>query len=101
MTMENDNTNDTRIRARDSASRMLNRITAGVAFSAVAGVGLLGAVSAHVILGVATSTQVASSSASTSSGSTTTSGTTSSGVQPSPTPVSSSPSSGVAVSGGS
>jgi hypothetical protein len=35
-TMENDNANDSRIRARDAATRMLNRITAGVAFGAIA-----------------------------------------------------------------
>jgi hypothetical protein len=56
-TMQNDQANDPRIRARDAATRMLNRITAGVAFGAIAGVGLVGAVSAYTIPGVVSSTQ--------------------------------------------
>jgi hypothetical protein len=76
-----------RIEARDAAFRLLNRLTAGVAFAAVAGVGLLGAVSAYSIPGAASSTTSAAS--------------TSTGVQSSSTSVSSSSSSGVAVSGGS
>jgi len=87
-TMENTPNEAARIKARDAAFRMLNRLTAGVAFAAVAGVGLLGAVSAQTIPGVTSS-------------STTSSATTSSGVQSSSTSVSSSSSSGVAVSGGS
>ena len=90
-TMENDNAKDPRIRARDAATRMLNRITAGVAFGAIAGVGLVGAVSAYTIPGVVSSTQGATASASTSS----------SALQSPSTSVSSSSGSGVAVSGGS
>jgi hypothetical protein len=85
--MENVQNEASRIKARDAAFRMLNRLTAGVAFAAVAGVGLLGAVSAHTIPGATSST---TSTASTSTG-----------VQSSSTSVSSSSSSGVAVSGGS
>lgn len=95
-TMENDNGKDSRIRARDAATRMLNRITAGVAFGAIAGIGLVGAVSAYTIPGVVSSTQGATAGASTSSGSTS-----SSALQSSSTSVSSSSGSGVAVSGGS
>lgn len=86
--VENVNHEASRIKARDAGFRMLNRITAGVAFGAVAGVGLLGVVSAHTTPGV-----TSSSTASTAS--------TSTGVQSSATSVSSSSSSGVAVSGGS
>jgi hypothetical protein len=78
-----------RVRARDPAFRMLNRLTAGVAFAAVAGVGLIGAVSAYTIPGVASSTSSTSAAS------------TSTGVQSSSTSVSSSSSPGVAVSGGS
>ena len=93
---------DKRIQARDAATRTLNRVTAGLAFGAVAGVGILGTVSAYTIPGNSSTSSGATASTSTSSGSTsTTSGTTSTGVQASPTPVSSSSGSGVAVSGGS
>jgi cytoskeletal protein RodZ len=93
-----DTTTHGRMQARDAAMRLLNRLTVGVAFSAVAGVGLLGLVSAQTIPG-ATST---ASSASTTSSSTTSSSTSSgSSLGSSSTPVSSSSSSGVAVSGGS
>jgi hypothetical protein len=93
--MENDNMTDKRIQARDAATRTLNRLTAGLAFGAVAGVGLLGAVSAYTIPGSATASTGATASTSTSTGSSST------GLQASPTPVSSSSGSGVAVSGGS
>jgi hypothetical protein len=93
--MEDDSTSDKKIRARDAATRMLNRITATVAFGAITGVGFLGAVSAYTIPGIASSTQGSTASASTSSGSS------SSSLQSSSTTVSSSTSSGVAVSGGS
>ena len=83
-TLENE---ASRIKARDAAFRMLNRLTAGFAFAAIAGVGLLGAVSAHTIPGITSSTTSTVS--------------TSTGVQSSSTSVSSSSSSGVAVSGGS
>jgi len=98
--MENEKTTVKRIQARNAATRMLNRLTAGLAFGAVASVGILGAVSAHTIPGTATSTG-ATASTSTSSGTTSTSTSTSTGLQASPTPVSSSSSSGGAVSGGS
>ena len=93
---------DKRIRARDAATTMLNRLTAGLAFGAIAGVGILGAVSAYTNPGIATTSSGATASTATSSGTTSTSTSTSStGVQPSTTPVGSSSSSGVAVSGGS
>ncbi|HVS48389.1 MAG TPA: hypothetical protein VHJ99_05765 [Candidatus Dormibacteraeota bacterium] len=80
-----------KIRARDRALSMLNRLTAGAAFAAVAGVGILGAVSANTIPGTAT----ASSTAAASSTTATSSSSSSSGS------VSSSSGTGVAVSGGS
>ncbi|HEY8801833.1 MAG TPA: hypothetical protein VIN00_02050 [Candidatus Dormibacteraeota bacterium] len=85
------------MQARDAAMRLLNRLTVGVAFSAVAGVGLLGVLSAQTLPGT---TSTASSTATTSS-STTSSSSSSSSLGSSSTPVSSSSSSGVAVSGGS
>jgi hypothetical protein len=93
--METDSTSETRTRARDAAARLLNRITAGVAFGAVAGVGLVGAVSAYTIPGIVSDSSGATASTSTSSGSTST------GLQSSTGGVSSSTGSGVAVSGGS
>jgi hypothetical protein len=98
--MENKNATDQRIRARDSATKMLNRLTAGLAFGAIAGVAVLGAVSAYTIPG-ATSTSSSGATASTGTSSGTTSTGTGSALQASPTPVSSSSGSGVAVSGGS
>src|ERR1700693_6384147 len=93
-----------RVRARDAALRLLNRLTTGAAISALVGVGVLGAVSAHTIPG-ATSTSTASTSTTSSSSPSTSSSsstsTSSSGLQSSSTPVTSSSSSGVAVSGGS
>lgn len=92
--MENTSHPVTRIQARDAAINMLNRLTAAFAFAAVAGVGLLGVVSAHTIPGVSSSSTVSTTtSTATSSRST--------GVQSSSSVVSSSSSSGVAVSGGS
>ena len=96
-TMENKKSIDKRIRARDAATKTLNRLTAGLAFGAVAGVGLLGVVSANTIPGIVATSSGATASTSTSAGTTSTS----TGVQPSTTPVSSSSSSGVVVSGGS
>ena len=92
--MENENTTAKRIQARNAANMMLNRLTAGLAFGAVAGVGILGAVSAYTILGTAATTSGATASTSTSTS-------TSTGLQSSSTSVGSSSSSGVAVSGGS
>jgi len=88
-----------RIQARDAAMCLLNRITVGVAFGAVAGVGLLGAVSAQTVPGT-TSTSSSTTSAPTSSSPASTSASNPSLGSPS-TPVASSSSSGVAVSGGS
>ena len=94
--METKDTTQDRVRARDAAMRLLNRLTTGAAVSALIGVGLFGAVSAYTIPGSTTS-----STAGTSTTSSSTSTSTSSGLQSSTTPVTSSSSSGVAVSGGS
>jgi hypothetical protein len=94
--MENEKMTDKRIRARDAAAKLLNRLTAGLAFGAIASVGILGAVSAYTIPGTATA-----STATTSGTTSTSTGTSSTGIQSSGTSVSSSSSSGVAVSGGS
>jgi hypothetical protein len=83
------------MRARDAAMRQLDRITRGVAFAAIAGVGVLTAVSAYSIPGASSSSLTATTSTSTSSSST------SSGLQSSSTGVTSSSGSAVAVSGGS
>ena len=100
--MQTENLSDQRIRARDAASRMLSRLTAGLVFGAVAGVGLLGAVSANTIPGATTYSGATASSATSAGTMSTSSGTSSStGLQASPTSVGSSSSSGVAVSGGS
>ena len=88
-------TDDTRIRARDTAARLLNRITTGVAVGAVAGVGLAGVVGAYTIPGIVSDSSGATASTASSSGSTST------GLQSSTGGVSSSTGSGVAVSGGS
>ena len=98
--MENEKTTAKRIQARDAATRTLNRVTAGLAFGAIAGVGAFGTVSAYTIPGTATTSSGATASSAASSGTTSTS-TGSTAVQPSPIPVGSSSGSGVAVSGGS
>ena len=95
-TVEIKDTIQERVRARDAAMRLLNRLTMGAAVSALVGVGALGAVSAYTIPGT-----TSSATASTSTASSSTSTTSSSGLQSSTTPVTSSSSSGVAVSGGS
>jgi hypothetical protein len=95
--MEPTDTTQDRVRARDAAMRLLNRLTTGAAVSALIGVGLFGAVSAYTIPGSKTTSASGASATSTSSSSTSTS----SGLQSSTTPVVSSSSSGVAVSGGS
>jgi hypothetical protein len=92
--METKDTTHDRVRARDAAMRLLNRLTTGAAVSALIGVGLFGAVSAYTIPGTTTSSAAGTSTTSTSTS-------TSSGLQSSTTPVTSSSSSGVAVSGGS
>jgi Mg/Co/Ni transporter MgtE len=96
--METKDTTHERVRARDAAMRLLNRLTTGAAVSAVIGVGLFGAVSAYTIPGTKTSSTASTSTTSTSSS---TSTSTASGLQSSTTPVTSSSGSGVAVSGGS
>jgi hypothetical protein len=96
--MENTKAADVRIRARDRALSLLNNMTAGIAFAAVAGVGIFGAISEMTIPGVSASS---SSGASTSSTSSSASSASSSGLQSSSGTVSSSSSSPVAVSGGS
>ena len=96
--MENTKAADVRIRARDRALSLLNNVTAGIAFAAVAGVGIFGAISEMTIPGVSASTSTAASTASSSSSATSSS---SSGLQSSSGTVSSSSSSPVAVSGGS
>jgi hypothetical protein len=96
--METKDTTQDRVRARDAAMRLLNRLTTGAAVSALIGVGLFGAVSAYTIPGTKTSSTAVASTSSTASS---TSTSTSSGLQSSTTPVTSSSSSGVAVSGGS
>jgi hypothetical protein len=93
--MESENITNGRIHARDAATRMLHRLTAGLAFGAIAGVGILGAVSASTIPGTTATSSGATASTSMPSS------TTSTGVPASPTPVSSSSGSGVVVSGGS
>ncbi len=96
--MEHDaNGTDSRIKVRDSAMRLLNRLTAGVAFAAIGGVGVFGVVSAHTVAGTSSSTSSVGSTTTSSS----TSSSSSSSIQSSTTSVSSSASSGVAVSGGS
>jgi len=94
--MENTKAADARISARERALSLLNNMTAGIVFAALAGVGIFGAISEITIPGVSasssTATSATSSSASTSS---------SSGLQSSSGTVSTSSSSPVAVSGGS
>ncbi len=56
---------DPRVRARDAALRLLNRLTFVTAFVAAAGVGVLGAVSALTIPGTPASSTTATVSSST------------------------------------
>ena len=100
--MENMKTADARIFARDRALSRLNQMTAGIAFAALAGVGVFGTVSALTIPGVSASSSAstgATASAATSSSSS--SNSSSSSLQASSGIVGSSSSQGVAVSGGS
>ena len=99
--METKDTTQARVRARDAAMRLLNRLTTGAAISSLLGVGLFAGISANTIPGTDSISTATASSASTASSSTSSSTTTSSGVAPSTTPVTSSSGSGVAVSGGS
>ena len=112
-TMEGAGSAESRVRARDAALRLLNRLTVGAAFAAVAGVGLFSAVSAATIPGTSSSTPItdtgsststATSSSSSSSEDTTSSSSTSSSsssdLQPS-TGVSSSSGTGTVVTGAS
>ena len=93
-TMETGDTIQDRVRARDAAMRLLHRLTTGAAVTALVGVGVLGAISAHTIPGTSTTSTATTATTATSTSS-------SSGLQSSTTPVTSSSSSGVAVSGGS
>ncbi len=95
--MNQPETVQSKISARNRAQQLMNRLTAGVAVVAVAGVGALGYVSAATIPG-STSSRTTISSSSTTSSSTSTS---SSGLSASSGSVSSSAGTGVAVSGGS
>ena len=92
-------TTQARVRARDAAMRLLNRLTTGAAVSALVGVGLFAAISAQTIPG--TSSGATASSSTSSYATSTSTSSSSSGLQSSTTPVTSSSSSGVAVSGGS
>jgi hypothetical protein len=97
--MESRRQTEGKIRAREAALSLLNRLTFGVAAAALGGVGLLGAVSAATIPGTASSS-TSTASAATSSSSTSSSSSSSSGLQSS-SGVSSSSGGGVAVSGAS
>jgi hypothetical protein len=97
--MEGRRQTEGKIRAREAALSLLNRLTFGVAAAALGGVGLLGAVSAATIPGTASSSTTTASAA-TSSSSTSSSSSSSSGLQSS-SGVSSSSGGGVAVSGAS
>ena len=92
--MENTRAADSRIKARDRALSLLNRVTAGIAFASLAGVGIFGIISEMTIPGVSALSSTASAAGSTTA-------TSSSGLQPSSGTVTSSSSSPVAVSGGS
>jgi hypothetical protein len=99
--MESRRPTEGKIRAREAALSLLNRLTFGAAAAALGGVGLLGAVSAATIPGTASSsTSTASSATSSSSTSTSNSSGSSSGLSSS-SGVSSSSGGGVAVSGAS
>jgi hypothetical protein len=99
--MESRRQTEGKIRAREAALSLLNRLTFGVAAAALGGVGLLGAVSAATIPGTASSsTSTASAATSSSSTSTSNSSGSSSGLSSS-SGVSSSSGGGVAVSGAS
>ena len=67
--METKDTTQARVRARDAAMRLLNRLTTWAAISAVAGVGLCGAISANTIPGTASTSTASASAASTSTSS--------------------------------
>jgi hypothetical protein len=104
--MENMKTADARIFARDRALSRLNQMTAGIAFAALAGVGVFGTVSALTIPGVSASSSSAAtgataSASASSSSSSSSSNSSSSSLQASSGTVGSSSSQGVAVSGGS
>lgn len=85
-----------RIKARDAAMRLMNRLTAGVAFAAIGGVGVFGLVSAHTVPSVSISTTTGTTTTTTTTGSSS-----SSSVQASSSSVKSTTKSGVTVSGGS
>jgi hypothetical protein len=90
-----DGLTQSRVRARDAAMRLLNRLTTAIALAAVAAVGVLGAVSAYTIPGTtSTSTATAGTGSSASAFAP-------SGLQPSTTPITPTSNTPVAVSGGS
>jgi cytoskeletal protein RodZ len=86
-----------KVRARDAAMRLLSRLTTGIALAAVAGVGMLTAVSAYTIPGTTPTTATTSATSSSSSSSSSASST----VPSSSTPVVASSNPPVAVTGGS
>jgi len=92
-------TQQTRIREREAAFRLLNRITTGIAFGSVGAVAALGIVTANTIPGTPWSSQTAGASTSSAVASSA-SGTSSSGTASS-SGVTSTSSQAVAVSGGS
>ncbi len=56
-----------RVRARENAMRLLNKLTIGAALGAIAGVGIFGAVSASTIPGTSAASPPQTSSGSSSS----------------------------------
>ena len=88
-----------KISVRDRAQRLMNHLTAGVALAAVAGVGVLGYVSAATIPGSSPSSTATNSTSTPTTSSTTSSS--SSILSSASGTVSSSSGTGVAVSGGS
>ncbi|TMD11719.1 MAG: hypothetical protein E6I96_14335 [Chloroflexi bacterium] len=99
--MERATQTEIRVRARDAALRLLNRLTVGAAFAAVAGVGLFSAVSAATIGGSSSAADSSSTSSSTSASSTSSTSSSSSSSLQNSSGVSSSSGSAVAVSGAS
>jgi hypothetical protein len=93
-----DGLTQSRIRTRDAALRLLNRLTTGMALGAIAALGVLSAVSAYTIPGTTAATTTTPASTSSSS---TASTFAPSSLQSSTTPITPSSSPPVVVSGGS
>jgi len=93
-----DGLTQSRIRSRDAALRLLNRLTTGIALGAITALGVLSAVSAYTIPGTTPTTTTSPASASSSSSASTLAP---SSLQSSTTPITSSSSPPVVVSGGS